>query len=377
MKQKQKRARDLGIKIGVFPTGRLNAITDVKGVRVGHTTIIHGHGKLKPGKGPVRTGVTTILPNDRVYDQKLIAGSFVLNGAGEMSGITQVSEWGLIETPIGLTNTHSVGAVHQGIIQWMSKKYERIWNSSQVVIPVVGECDDSFLNDSIGNHVKEEHVVAALDSAKTGVVEEGAVGSGTGMVCCGFKGGIGTSSRVIEIGGENYTIGTMVMSNFGMMEELRIDGYNVGRILAKKYGNQTKKRDIYGSIIVVLATDLPLSSSQIQRLCKRSALGIGRVGSHAAHGSGEIVVGFSTGNTIPMGKRSPLVNFDIIGDEFLGPAYRAVIEATEEAIINSLCAGTSIVGIDNKTVPVLDHEFLKEYFLKANELELHFDTRMD
>ena len=197
---KNLRARDLGIQIGIFPTGRYNAITDVKGVRVGHSTIIRGEGKLVPGEGPVRTGVTTILPNDRVFDKKLIAGSFVLNGAGEMSGITQVSEWGLIETPIGLTNTHNVGTVHKGIIRWMSKKYEKIWNSLHVVIPVVGECDDSFLNDSMGDHVSEERVIDALDSAKSGFVQEGSVGSGTGMICCGFKGGIGTSSRMIEIG---------------------------------------------------------------------------------------------------------------------------------------------------------------------------------
>ncbi len=162
---KQPRARELGIEIGVFPPGKYNAITDVSGVRVGHTTVIRGEGKLIPGQGPVRTGVTVILPNERVFDNKLIAGSFVLNGAGEMSGITQVSEWGLVETPIGLTNTHAVGTVHKGIIRWMSEKYERIWNSLNVVIPVVGECDDSFLNDPIGDHVTEEHVIDALNGA--------------------------------------------------------------------------------------------------------------------------------------------------------------------------------------------------------------------
>ena len=340
----------------------------MKGVRVGHSTIIRGEGKLVPGEGPVRTGVTTILPNEHVFDKKLIAGSFVLNGAGEMSGITQVSEWGLIETPIGLTNTHHVGTVHKGIIRWMSKKYEKIWNSLHVVIPVVGECDDSFLNDSMGDHVSEDNVIDALNVAKGGRVQEGSVGSGTGMICCGFKGGIGTSSRVIEIGDVPYTLGVLVMSNFGRMDELRIDGYPIGRLLAAKYGTEQVERDNYGSIIVVLATDLPLSSSQIQRLCKRSALGIGRMGSHAAHNSGEIVVGFSTGNTVPQGKRNPLVELRIIGDEYLDPAYRAVIEATEEAIVNSLCAGEPMVGINGNSVPALDKDFLKDFFRRVKQL---------
>jgi len=367
---KRMRARDYGIKIGIYPTGRFNSITDVKGVRVGHTTIIRGSGKLIPGKGPVRTGVTTILPNERVFDKKLIAGSYVLNGAGEMSGITQLSEWGLIETPIALTNTHDVGTVHKGIISWMSKKYERIWNSTQVVIPVVGECDDSYLNDSIGNHISEADVVAALNNAKGGVVEEGSVGSGTGMICCDFKGGIGTSSRVVEIGGIPYTLGALVMSNFGVMDELRIDGFAVGRMLDKRAGDVKRRRDNYGSIIVVIATDLPVSSSQIQRICKRSALGIGRMGSHAAHGSGEIIVGFSTGNALPQGRRSPLNDLKIIGDEYLGPAYRAVIEATEEAIVNSLCAAEAIVGINDNTALIIDKKFLKEFFEKVDSLEL-------
>lgn len=367
---KRPRARDLGINIGFFPPGKHNAITDVKGVRVGHSTIIRGEGKLQPGVGPVRTGVTAILPNERILDRKLLAGSFVLNGAGEMSGITQVSEWGLIETPIGLTNTHDVGTVHKGIIRWMSRKYQSIWNSLHVVIPVVGECDDSYLNDVIGDHVTEDHVVAALDSAKGGAVKEGSVGSGTGMVCCGFKGGIGTSSRVIEIGKTSYTIGVLVMSNFGLMEELRIDGHNVGRVLAEQFGTQKSPRDSYGSIIAVVATDLPLSPTQIHRVCKRAALGIGRSGSHAAHGSGEIVVGFSTGNTVSPGKRNPIVELRMVGDEFLGPAYRAVIEATEEAIVNSLCAGEPMEGVNGNSVPALDHGFLRDFFSRAKDLHL-------
>ncbi len=188
------------------------------------------------------------------------------------------------------------------------------------------------------------------------------------MICSGFKGGIGTSSRVIEIGELPYTLGALVMSNFGTMEDLRIDGYAIGRRLAARHGTHQPHRESYGSIIVVVATDLPLSSSQINRVCKRAALGIGRMGSYAAHGSGEIVMGFSTGNAIPQGKRSPLVDLRIIGDEFLDPAYRAVIEATEEAIVNSLCAGVPMVGINGNSVPALDSDYLREFFARTREL---------
>lgn len=367
---KRQRPREIGIQFGFFPTGKLNAITDVKGVRVGHVTLNQGDGRLRPGHGPIRTGVTAILPNDRVFDKKLLAGSFVLNGAGEMSGITQVAEWGLIETPIGLTNTHDVGTVSRGIIKWMSQKYSRIWNNKQVVIPVVGECDDSFLNDAVGGHVKESHVLQALRDATSGKVEEGSVGSGTGMVCCDFKGGIGTSSRVVEIGKVQYTVGILVMSNFGIMEELRIDGYPVGQDFARHYGNYRRRRENYGSIIVVLATDLPLASLQLQRLCKRAALGVGRVGSHAAHGSGEIIVGFSTANSIAPGKRNPLVTLSIIGDEFMGPVYRAAIEATEEAIINSLFMSIPMTGVNGNSVPAIDIEALRHYFERSRDLKL-------
>ena len=354
---KRCRYRDLGLTIGFFPPGPLNAITDVKGVKVGHTTIIQGHGDHVPGVGPVRTGVTIILPNDHIFDKKLIAGSFVLNGAGEMAGITQISEWGLIETPIGLTNTHEVGTVSRGIINWMSKKYERIWNSKNVVIPVVGECDDSYLNDTIGNHVHQNHVLEAIKNASSGPVREGSIGAGTGMICCDLKGGIGTSSRVVTIGEKDYTIGILVLSNFGLLEELRFDGYKVGKSLKQEV---SQRRENYGSIIVVLATDIPLSSLQIHRLCKRAALGIGRIGSHAAHGSGEIIVGFSTANTVSIGRRSPLVSLKIIGDEFLDHAYRAVIEATEEAILNSLCMATTMDGIKGRVAPEIDLKQLKK-----------------
>ncbi len=356
---KRCRLRDLGISIGRFPVGKYNAITDVKGVKVGHATLIMGSGKCPPGKGPVRTGVTIILPSDRIYDRKLIAGSFILNGAGEVSGLTQVNEWGLIETPIALTNTHSVGRVSDSIIKWMSHKFMRIWDERQVVIPVVGECDDSWLNDVVGFHIKPDHVFSALSSAKSGPVKEGSVGSGTGMICCDFKAGIGTSSRLVKIGGQIYTLGVLVMSNFGIMEELRVDGICIGKVLARTYGSYQRKRQNYGSIIAIVATDIPLLPIQIDRICKRSALGIGRVGSFGSHGSGEIIIGFSTANSVVHGDKNPNLNISVIGDEFLDDTYQSVIEATEEAIINSLTASVDMDGADNHFVPSLDLEILK------------------
>ena len=367
MNKNKNRLRDLGIKIGKFPTGHFNSITDVKGVKVGHTTLTKGHGKrTKLGKGPARTGVTVILPNNNIFNNKLVASSFILNGAGEVSGITQVNEWGLLETPIALTNTMSVGKVSDSIVKWMSERFEKIWNQSQVVIPVVGECDDSFLNDSVGQHVKVKDVLDAIESAKSGATEEGCVGAGTGMICCDFKAGIGTSSRIFNIGKDKFTIGILVLSNFGVMDELRVDGFPVGKIMTPKQGNYNKRVDNYGSIITVLATDLPLSPHQIQRLCKRSALGIGRVGSHASHGSGEIVFGFSTANVIKHGQGHCNYNMNIISDEFINPAYQAVIEATEEAILNSLTSACDMKGVDNHFVPAIDKKLLKEIMTKFN-----------
>lgn len=371
--RKRGRLRDLGIGIGIYPTGEFNAITDVKGVNVGHSTIIRGKGeKNKPGKGPVRTGVTVILPNDNIFNHKLIASGFVLNGAGEVSGLTQVKEWGLLETPIALTNTMSVGKVSESIVKWMSLEFNKIWNHRQVVIPVVGECDDSFLNDSVGFHVKDKNVFEAIDNAASGIVTEGSVGAGTGMICCDFKGGIGTSSRVIKIGAHYHTIGILVLSNFGIMEELRVDGIPFGRIIAKKEGDYERRRNNYGSIITVLATDLPLSPGQIERLCKRAALGIGRVGSHASHGSGEIIIGFSTGNIIEHGNMDYKNQLSVVADAYINPAYQAAIEATEEAIINSLTSSVEMYGVDDHHVPALDLQLLTKLMSGFKDFEDNF-----
>jgi D-aminopeptidase len=298
------RFRDLGFSIGRVPVGPGNAITDVPGVRVGHTTLIEGEGLLKEGEGPVRTGVTAILPPDPIFSERVLAGAFVLNGAGEMSGLTQVEEWGLLETPILLTSTMSVGKVSDATVKWMTRHFPGIGTEYDVIIPIVGECDDSWLNDAVGRHVRSEHVYHAIEQARGGPVEEGSVGAGTGLITCDFKAGIGTASRRVSMrehgeGEVIYNLGVLVQSNFGVMHSLRVSGVPVGEILAPEFEESNKRARNGGSIITVLATDAPLLPTQLSRLCKRAALGIGRVGSYAAHASGEILMGFSTANKVP------------------------------------------------------------------------------
>ncbi|MBI1860838.1 MAG: P1 family peptidase [Deltaproteobacteria bacterium] len=367
--KKRCRLRDLGIHVGEYAPGPKNSITDVPGVRVGHSTLIEGSGRRKPGNGPVRTGVTVIIPNDDVYQRKLVSGGFILSGAGEVTGLTQIMEWGFLETPLALTNTMSVGRVGDSLIKWMSQKYSQIRDFQEVIIPVVGECDDSFLNDAVGLHIKPQNVFSALDSASEAPVEEGAVGAGTGMVCCDLKGGIGSASRIVPMGDQNYTLGVLVLSNFGVMEHLRVDGYPVGRVLAAAQGAYSRRTSSYGSIICVVGTDMPLTSMQINRLCRRAALGIGRVGSYGAHSSGEIIVGFSTANIVPRQSPQPQVQFTMILDMFLDPAYKAVIEATEEAILNSLTRAVDMEGANNNRVPAINLQLLKGLFEHYNSVK--------
>jgi D-aminopeptidase len=352
--------RDLGIGIGRYPTGKYNAITDVKGVRVGHTTLIAGDGPLQAGRGPVRTGVTAILPGDHIFLNRTFGGAFILNGAGEISGLTQVVEWGLVETPILLTNTLSVGKVSDAAVKWMTRNYPGIGSEFDVIIPVVGECDDSFLNDAVGRHIRSEHVYRAIDSAQGGIVAEGSVGAGTGMITCDFKAGIGTSSREVAVseatptsGSVCYNLGVLVLTNFGVMHNLRIDGVPVGEVLEPLYREALKRMYSYGSIICVVATDAPLLPSQLTRLSKRAALGIGRAGSYAAHGSGEIVVAFSTANKVPRETNRITYGIDVLLDKAIGPLYEAVIECTEEAIVNALCMANDMVGQGGNFAPAL------------------------
>lgn len=356
------RLRDLGIKIGTFAPGPLNAITDVEGVMVGHHTLISGEGPLEVGKGPVRTGVTAILPNGGdIFDHRVTGGAFVLNGAGELSGLTQVQEWGLIETPIILSNTLAVGACGEAVVQYMVERNPGIGQEHDVLIPLVGECDDSWLNDAAGGHVQAEHVHAALNDAKSGPVAEGAVGGGTGMVTCDLKGGIGTSSRVISLaeGAHKFSVGVLVMSNFGILEDLRIDGYPLGKKIAKENAAQARRLQDYGSIITVVATDAPLLPHQLVRLSKRAALGIGRTGSVAAHGSGEIIIAFSTANTLPRVINSPIRELGMLQDRFIDPLYRSVIDATEEAILNALVAADPMTGRDGHHIDAVPHDQIR------------------
>jgi D-aminopeptidase len=353
------RLRDLGFSVGRIPTGTENAITDVAGVRVGHTTLSWGEGPLDVGKGPVRTGVTAVIPHADVFENRVVAGGFVLNGAGEVSGLTQVQEWGLLETPILLTNTLAVGKVSDAAVKWMTRKWPKIGGEDDVVIPLVGECDDSWLNDAVGRHVRSEHVYKAIDQATGGKVAEGSVGAGTGLVTCDFKAGIGTSSRRVAIEGTDYVVGILVQSNFGVMRSLRVDGAPVGEVLEPAFRDPRRERNA-GSIITVLATDAPLLSPQLVRLCKRAALGIGRIGSFAAHGSGEIVVGFSTVNRVPRQTSRMTATLEVLLDEACDPLYEAVVEGTEEAIVNALCMADEMRGQSGHVAPALPLDRLSE-----------------
>ncbi|HJU03585.1 MAG TPA: P1 family peptidase [Nitrospiraceae bacterium] len=338
------RARELGVTIGRYPPGPFNAITDVVGVKVGHVTLIRGHGALKPGEGPVRTGVTVILPRDDIWHKKAPAGAFVLNGTGEMTGLAWVAESGFLEYPIALTNTLNLPRVANGVMSWMIQQYPGIGITDDTLTPVVAECDDSRLNDSQGRHVSEEDVIRALDGATDGPVAEGSVGAGTGMVSYGFKGGIGTSSRHLSDPDGGYTVGVLVNANHGRREELVVAGVPIGKF----YGQETRAASgAEGSIIIIIATDAPLDSRQLGRLAKRAALGLARTGSTARHGSGDFMLAFSTANTIPHYPAERTFTMTHFADTHLNALLAATVEATEEAILNALTMASTIVGRDD------------------------------
>ncbi len=345
------RASDLGIRIGRSERGRLNAITDVAGVGVGHTTVSSGDGPLIPGKGPVRTGVTVILPTrDSVWKRKVPAGVFVLNGNGEATGISWVEESGWLETPIALTNTHAVGTVQRALIDWLQARDPKIGISDDTALPVVFECDDSSLNDIRGDHVKAEQVQHAIQSATFGgSIEEGSVGAGTGMMSYEFKGGIGTASRVLEIGGKKYTLGVLLNTNHGDRHTLRIAGVPVGEKITDLLPQL--KQD--GSVVLIVATDAPLDARQLKRLSKRVMLGIARTGAVAKHSSGDFALSFSTAtaNRIPHpgAGTSPLLRFELLADWALSPLFEAATDAAEEAILNALFAARTVTGRDGNT----------------------------
>ncbi|MGD0414010.1 MAG: P1 family peptidase [Terriglobales bacterium] len=360
--QTKPRARDLGVPFDGTP-GANNAITDVKGVEVGHATLISGSGKLKVGEGPVRTGVTAVLPRGRNDNDDVFGAWFTLNGNGEMTGTTWLEDSGFLDGPIMITNTHSVGVVRDAVIAWKVKRgnpdMEGYWWS----LPVVAETWDGYLNDINGFHVKPEHVFQALESAHGGPVEEGNVGGGTGMICNEFKGGIGTASRVLDPKVGGYTIGVLVQCNYGRRPELRIAGVPVGKEIPEHpaYGEDV------GSIIIVVATNAPLIPTQLKRIARRASLGLGRDGSYSGDGSGDIFVAFSTANP---GAASPKGVHDLkmLPNDSLDPLFLATVQATEEAVVNAMVAAETMTGIDGHTVIALPHDRLQEVLKKYNRL---------
>jgi D-aminopeptidase len=356
------RARDLGIAIGTYAPGPLNAITDVAGVKVGHTTLISGDGPLKPGHGPVRTGVTVVIPRDDVWHKKVPAASFVLNGTGEMTGLAWVSESGFLEYPIALTNTLNVPRVANGVMTWMIAQYPEIGITDDTLTPVVAECDDSRLNDIQGRHVSEVDVVSSLKGAVGGPVKEGTVGAGTGMVSYGFKGGIGSSSRRLPDREGGYTVGVLVNANHGRKPELIVSGIPVGRLYDPSSAATplVQSTQSEGSIIIIVATDAPVDARQLSRLAKRAALGLARTGSTARHGSGDFILAFSTGNVIPHYPEHATYALSHLADTHLNPLITATVEATEEAILNALTMATTVVGRDGHRVEAISLARLRE-----------------
>jgi D-aminopeptidase len=357
------RARNLGVPFDGTP-GPLNAITDVKGVTVGQSTIIRGEGALKVGEGPVRTGVTAVVPRGKdSLNDPVFAGWFALNGAGEMTGTTWVEESGFLEGPVMITNTHSVGTVHDATIAWRIKQggadATGYWWSN----PVVAETWDGELNDINGFHVKEANVFEALSTARSGPVAEGNVGGGTGMICNGFKGGIGTASRVLSEKAGGYTVGALVQCNYGRKLDLRIAGVPVGREIVGK----GVRDDDAGSIIIVVATDAPLLPNQLKRLARRAALGLARDGSMAGNGSGDIFIAFSTANP---GAANPegIATLKNLPNDRMNPVFAATVESVEEAIINAMIAAETMKGADNVVVRALPQDDLRRILKKYNRL---------
>jgi D-aminopeptidase len=360
------RARDLGVPFDGTP-GQLDAITDVRGVEVGHTTLISGNGPLKVGEGPVRTGVTVVFPRGKSNADPVYAGWFSQNGNGEMTGTTWVEESGFLEGPVAITNTHSVGVVRDSIISWSLKHpmFHQDWS-----LPVVAETWDGWLNDINGFHVKPEHVFSALDGAQGGAVPEGAVGGGTGMVCYGFKGGIGTASRMLKKEDGGYTVGVLVQCNCGRRQQLVIAGVPVGKEITEgvpysmfKDNEAGASQGDLGSIIIIVATDAPLIPTQLKRLARRATMGLARTGSTSGNGSGDIFLAFSTAN--PHANDTPGPNaVQTVANGRISPIFNATVEATEEAIVNAMVGAKTMTGIDGHTVPGLPHEQLQEVLKK-------------
>ena len=360
------RAREAGVRVGTGTPGPLDAITDVPGVLVGHVTLVRGDGPLRPGDGPVRTGVTVVLPHPGVWDEPVFAGAHRLNGNGELTGLEWVRESGTLTTPVALTNTHSVGVVRDALAAAHGRRRRPgglFWS-----LPVVGETYDGVLNDIAGQHVRAEHVEQALDAAVAGPVPEGAVGGGTGMVCHGFKGGIGTASRVLAERDGGFTVGVLVQANHGRRQRLVVEGVPVGRLVGPDAVPLPDPPEAHapggGSILVVVATDAPLLPHQCERLAQRAGLGVARTGGVGEHSSGDLFLAFATGNrglpreaSAPEGP--PTVPLTMLASARMTPLFDAVVEATEEAIVNALVAAETMTGRDGVTAHGLGAERLR------------------
>ena len=358
------RARAIGIPFDGEP-GPLNAITDVAGVEVGYQTLIRGYGPRVLGHGPVRTGVTAILPRGRAgADSGVFAGMFSLNGNGELTGSHWVAEVGRCEGPITITNTHSVGVAHDATIKWLVGRTDRegLWS-----LPVAGETYDGWLNDINGFHVTEADVFAAFDGARGGAIEEGSVGGGTGMIAYGFKGGSGTASRQVAFAGETYMVGAFVQANFGMREQLTIAGVPVGRAL-KDWSPDQRGGAESGSVIAIVATDAPLLPHQLTRLARRTALGVGRSGATSGHGSGDIFLAFSTANAAALAGGETILAASFIPDASLNPFFAATIQSIDEAVLNALFANETMTGADDHVVHALPHDEVRSLLAKHGAL---------
>ena len=368
------RARDLGIPFVGTP-GAFNAITDVKGVEVGYSTIISGKGNNTVGNGPVRTGVTAIFPRGKAKKfSPVYANWYSLNGNGEMTGTTWVTESGFLETPIMITNTNSVGVVRDAVLKWY---VDTDWYSGEdwwYTYPVVAETYDGFLNDIYGFHVKEKHVLEAIENSSSGQIAEGNIGGGTGMMCLGFKGGTGTSSRVLKIKDSSYTVGAIVQSNFGAKRNLSIAGVPVGVVLKDTLNSvfngppKSRRQEGDGSIIVIVATDVPLLPHQLKRIAQRIPLGIGIVGGRGSNGSGDIFLAFSTANEGAF-NRDDIASITSMPNDLLMPVFEATVQVVEEAIINAMIAAETMEGINGNTSYAIPHDVLVETLQKYNRIK--------
>lgn len=355
--ERRVRLRELGIFIGDMSPGQNNAITDVVGVKVGHVTLVRGEGALVVGEGPVRTGVTAILPHGGDLSRfPVFAADFTLNGNGELTGMGAVRRSGLLGAPVLFTNTSSVGAVYDGAMGWMLQRNPDLFKTGLRPEPVVGETWAKFLHDTTGRHVRPEHAVQALDTASGGPVTEGCVGGGTGMRAYSFKAGIGTASRQVPCDDQVYTVGVLVQANFGRRPQLLVDGVPVGREITELLPESGKTK----SMLAVVATDAPLIPSQLQRVCKRVALGMARTGAISTSGSGDLVLAFTNGNRLRTDDVPAAHSVGMLGDGYLSTLYKGVVEATEEAILNSLTMAETMVGRDGKTIHALPLERLVE-----------------